>query len=1012
MVKYEDINQAANDIFFDGRFQGLPVYLDFDNDVTAEIAEKLGEDQKDISKLLSLNVSKKLQWEKSNIYNSFRKDFQFWYKKDFGSPPPFTALLLTLSLAAERMREGGGYSANNYYQRLGEVLEANEEHKINRLRLSGKHTLVFWEALNFWLIDNDYDYGKPTAKKLNNWSYVSRALSQSLIREADRKKFHEMFLHYGISPSDSFTESEIILYLDEWMHGHGPSQWLKRLWSVPDLRERIASAAITELESWDISSTFASGKNDPINKQFGWLIVIKTFPATKLNLFLGVGAINANDSIELELCNDSPELAQRGFRDTKKIFLSPLQGTSMVCLQPTDKLKINAFLLTNFTLKAKDNNINLSHSPRPIIPFVKVESQPLYREVSRISLNLKHIILCHNNWESRVSNFLNKYSRPGFRVIPGNGDNGLPYQWTIITNVEIIMVPNENIENNLQCLVPIAAGANIQPTGGLRLSVGIWHADAPPEIIASIDSGILDIKLNIEKIGSKPKTLHEERSELFNPGFLSKLIERNVDLAGKNFTVVALQNNREKAQKQISFRSADIPRRFVPSRDHNLGYMLLNLQEHPKGFSAKEVNESELNNGLLQGMCFDSIAIEEADNSFVGYNNGCLTISHETENLWHQYETEEIQGAAESCILRGYHIWQCDSCGDSARARYNVSRIMTCKDCGSFQVAKKRRNKRERRARGNINHPSSINIRKSSEDRVEADTVYDALCYSGSGGWGNLESILSSHVELPWLVQEFAKNLVDLGFIDVQLSDDNTRPRYWSCSPPALVIPDDCHAYVTGFRNKSLIHDLQEKIDAVATSSFFHQREMAPSLYRWKINGLDIDTINDLLGGIKDPFGRALKVVRSPAEFILKNMPLIEEIKSWLQPIYIDKGDEVERFDTLRGRWFKTSLDKAGAYRTLFAGKRYFYLDENGKTYQAGHELVKLMAARNEKIYLHGYDRGNSMFQCVIGCAPPGLYRRALVSLSGLLPKIEDGKLLYQAIPEKFASLLMYKLYK
>lgn len=231
MTSYNELNDFVNETFFDGKNESRPVYLSLEDDDREGLADLMGVELADIDKEVGAVIRGTLDFSGRNIYKQHVDEFKQWKKRNFDTPPPFAALLLGLTLAAEHMRAEGDYSANNYYQRLFEVLGISDELQQQKLRWSGKHTRQLWWALNLWLTEYDYALGKPTAKQVNNWPYVSYALSQSLVRLADRRKFHNLFSEFGLSPSDRLSEQEMLLYLHEWMTGHGPSTWLKRLWA-------------------------------------------------------------------------------------------------------------------------------------------------------------------------------------------------------------------------------------------------------------------------------------------------------------------------------------------------------------------------------------------------------------------------------------------------------------------------------------------------------------------------------------------------------------------------------------------------------------------------------------------------------------------------------------------------------------------------------------------------------------------------------------------------------------
>ena len=1009
---YEELNDAVNKVFLDGSHSGLPLYLDLEHDAREQLATRFSEEVDNIEWWIGASVEETLDWGQRNIYHFHKRHHLEWHRDNYDKPPPFTALLLSFSLAAEHMRADEEYAATNYYRRLAEVFGVKGDDYIQKLRMAGPYTVIFWKALNNWLMQNDYAYGLPTARAvIDHWKYVSFALSQSLVRDADRKKFHDMFLHFGLTPGTNLGESEMMLYLNEWMAGYGPSTWLRRLWNSESLRERIAGAAVAELETWETRGENLAISN--LKRRLGWILVMKTFPSRRLNLFLGVAGIGEAEISGFKLSDSPSEIARAAFSEVDSVVATPLPGIGMLGLEPISRLKLDALLQASFTLQENERDIRLTHDHSPIVPLIKVEGRPFYREVSRISLHIKHAILTHKNWVGKVEDFLNKHARSGFSNIEGNGRNGLPSQWTLVVDVEVVRLPTTEVNKNLQCLVPLSEGAGIQFIEGLKLDTGIWLAEAPPEVIASDEEGILGIKFSKNQLqAGRQEVLHNEPIDAFRPSFLSNLVD---ELAGNNYLVKAYRGNTDKAEKQLAFRSAITPRKLISGKDYEVSYSLGSCLDGCQNLGAMPVSEQTNDVVTLRGMLLDgditSLNVPEGDPD----NCSELSISHEQEEEWQVYNLEEIQGAFESCILRGYHYWRCPT---SQGPGNTISRVMRCRDCGTIQVAGSN-NGRMRRpyyrpiSRPHLAHqPDGPGIDQEIAVSVSMDSVLDALCYAGSGRWSKFESILSSLVELPWQVYEVSRNLVDLGFIDVQLTDDGTQNLYWSCSPPCLVITPQGRGYLSGFRNRQLVADVEKALGELGASMSIDRRELAPTCYSWDLQSLTSADALAVLGEVKDPFGRQVKVINSPANAIIAGMPSVSDIKHSLKQIYVDSNTDVERFNPTSGKWSKSVASTPGAYRVAYAGRRYFFRDKSGENYQGEHSIVKILAARLEGICLHGYKKETKEFQCVLGCAPPGLFRRALVSLTGCLPTTGNGKHIYGAIPRGIANAMMKKLYQ
>ncbi len=272
--EYAEVNSALNDYFFHGRFEMLPVYLDLEGDAETELTEALEMDPDELGDFIGLCAAQSLRFDKTDPYSDHVEWLKDWSQTGRQQPPPFTALLAALSIAAERMGADQNFSPNNYYERLFELLGVKGATNQQKLKLYAKSTRQFWRALNLWLSENDFLLGRPTARALiSHWQYASYALSQALVRDADRNRFAGLFESYDLVPGDPVPEAEMVLLVHDWMTSHGPTgptAWLRKLWAANELRERVVAAALDAFETWEKSTaTTADGSR---NARLQWLL--------------------------------------------------------------------------------------------------------------------------------------------------------------------------------------------------------------------------------------------------------------------------------------------------------------------------------------------------------------------------------------------------------------------------------------------------------------------------------------------------------------------------------------------------------------------------------------------------------------------------------------------------------------------------------------------------------------------------------------------------------------------
>lgn len=1003
---YSVVNDAINNVIFDGRFKLVPVYLDIEGHLAEEIGAQLGVTPDECLDVVAAAVASTLTWHSGNPFSKHIADLQAWNELERFGPPPFTALLAALSLAAERMRGDDTYSAHNYYERLFEVLGVRDETRKNSIRSNAKSKRQFWDALNLWLAENDFEFGRPTARKVNDWEYASFALSQALVRDGDRKRLHALFVEYGLAPHEHLTDAEMKLYLHEWMRGGAASTWLKRIWSVPDLRDRVAGAACAELEAWDGQGAQAEGREQ--RRRLSWAASLQTFPAQRLRMFMSAAAGEDETQIDLVTPPELAPAAAAAFADCGSgLWLTPSAVGEISILEPVANIQLSPLMLASFDLMPANKGPGYSRVARSIIPMVKLDTGAFYREVSRISFLRPHLVLCHERWGDRVGKLLELNARQGFKKWASRDLQGLPEDWLLFSGVEMLRLPAASTgDANLQALVPLAEGVSLEMTGGLRLSQNLWHASAPPEITAAVTSGLVSLALADAEgsvIGRSSTTGASCRLTL-NPD----QIPQAADL-----TLSAIVGEKVRSETNLSFRSANEPRRLGgPEAFKAFAFS----PERAGGFVSAAAVAAGPADLAVRGMVLRGGRMPAASISSLPLLNGITPSQAEEETpreLEGEYGLRAIEGLSETCVLRGSHYWVCEDFnkGDDPRD----DKWMTCTDCRIRVLTRNRGVAVKKRARqfaskavasaaaGPRMYPRKLSA-------VDPDLILDAVGYLGAGTWRKLLDLSSSDGEPPLAAQRLAASLSALGHIDVTYDSRLCAAQSWMTAPPSLVCTPSGTAFFAGFRNEELLAGLQAHLERAGGVLSVTPQDDAPTAFIW--TGIGPEQAQSGLENLRDRHGRRVTITHGFTTAIAANAPPVSAIEALMPPIRLDGAKELQRFDLDRGAWRPAdTIEPCGAYRGEFAGRRYLYCSADGVQREGSFSLVKLLAARSAGRALHSYDPGRRVFQAVLGCEPPGLFHRSLVAASGLMPVKRGPLLAYGGVAPDDAAAIINKLY-
>lgn len=989
--EYARVNAAVNDVFFDGRFNAKPVYIDLEEGAATELAAKLGVKTNELETLIALAVQETLD-AGYDPYAWHRAGTRTWIRSGRQAPPPFTGLLMALSLAADKMREDGQFSATNYYERLFEVLDIESPALRSRLRMNARATRLFWRELNHWLTEHDFQLGRPTARQVNSWPYVSYALSQALVRDADRACFQHLFKEFDLSPIDEVSESEMVLFLHDWMTGAGPNRWLKKLWSTADIRERIAAAALTELEHWDGGQQEGGYKK----RRLGWTAYLKTFPRRRLDLLLATMGTEEKDEILLTISPGASPATRQALAEIQgqpRLLAAPTGDFSI--LEPTREIDLCSLLVASFELAREDGD-TYGHVARPIVPLAKLDAGLFFREVQRVTLLRRHAVLCHEQWADKVRHHLDLCARPGFKCATSAELPGLPPEWVFFEDVEITRVL-DNANQNLAILVPLSEGVAIQLEGGLKLAPQIWHSAAPPSILATSDSGAFRLVVRSDAA--------DDDANLFDVpsrgGSCSIKLDEMSRLATE-LSAVAVRSGNEKGERNFALRDAATPR---PVREgwlrHGLG------GRNPLAFLSATL-EGEAIEAAVLGMHVEGAAANdpEADEISLRFAEQ----APEGDRLDHEYRFANAGGLAETCMIRGHHYWICEP-AKKGDIPWEAKR-MDCRDCRDRVILRNRVRRKQAPsfARGRLGSTSVATPPVEDVAPVSLDLVFDGACYLGAGSWGSLQSLAAAHSNDPWFAARLARDLHDLGHVDFQ-RDSAGRATSWTVAPPVLVVTDAGEAYLSGFRNRALVDAVGDALEAIECE--YAPGEVSSGLAREGWLGVDMGAAAAALAGVVDPHGREVIVGAPPATAIAAEGPVLDALLSVMKPVHLEGQDGLQRFEPREGRWKFTSESNApGAYRVNFAGRRYFVRLANGESRATNHSLAKIFAARAEGVALHGYDPARQRLFGALGCDLPGLYSRAAVSCSGYLP-LKEGQRFYHAdVPPGVARRILSNLYR
>ena len=390
-----------------------------------------------------------------------------WKEKGCIGPPPFLGILGFLSWVAETMKADDLYKANNYMDRLCDLLVVQESKARDRIKRNfRKQTPFLWNELNTWLEDHEGSLGLPTAYPFDSRVYVGIPISQALVREHDRQSLKELFHEYRLEPSQRLPISDMVDLLKEATNDTNInfSSSLRRLWKGNE--QRIAAIACLELESWEGNTSADTIGSSNQSAPLTLVGIFKPQPIPRLVL-----------GLQVKTTYGSPFGKYYGVDKSDIYVLGPSQQQSWSILSPSPSV---ADTLNTILKLYNEDKYLLQHNPRRIVPLKLDETSRVCIESSRTELNAMYILLVHNTIVDTVRSYLTKITLGNFRVW-GDGLQGLPEDWILITDVLVIDVFNP--ENDDLAILTPRGKSSLTITGGYALpGRNTYDVSNPPMI--------------------------------------------------------------------------------------------------------------------------------------------------------------------------------------------------------------------------------------------------------------------------------------------------------------------------------------------------------------------------------------------------------------------------------------------------------------------------------------------------------------------------------------------------
>jgi hypothetical protein len=745
---------------------------------------------------------------------------------------------------------------------------------------------------------------------------------------------------------------------------------------------------------------------------------VKKMPRLRVETTLLVRAHPRLSLGDYRLPEDSRGPATEALRDTGGA-LTLVRGPSEDWFEFEDSADVSLpdLLLGSFKI-IDDKGLALVRQPRRLAVFRKDTSLRYLIEIDRAELGSELALLVHRSLTAEVLRIIDACARPGFERLQGGSVSGVPEDWTLFSNVQLLIPPSDSATEEIAALIPVS-WTSIAFAGGLALSGrSTWHVAHPPEVsvTSANDSDVVTASLNcLQAFGdSQPSEMTLGSLE---GAAVFKLDELKLPEGDYEIQLSAGKGNGFLVRNTFRLRSATT---FLPDAMTTRAWI-----GHRVGLDAWSCFSAEIDDvcpaSFVRGAFVAGLEPHGGAGGDLPPQTLGATAAELEDDEDRPAEVRARSGSAMTCLLGGGHHWLIEPQTGGKHQRKTLRGY--CKLCGLERswpgTPKLKRAFRKPAGRPVIvvSQPAAnlptlrSDIRPiSTTTTPDMDSLLDALSYMREGTWAAFEKLAVQVDDSPWFPLETARLLSALGHVDLVVNPKDLRIVMWAIAPPTFVVRGDGSAILAGFRSLAFVETIRQATERAGGDLVQSEVVGAPSVL--SIEGFSEEELTRLAEMLSIWAPEAPTLATAPDAAILSNVAPLSALIGALPICSIPASCGLQRFDIATGKWRDVSVAaEPGGYRLLLHPIRYGFISSAdlaaSRMRLADNRLVKYLAALDSNASLIAYDSASGRVRVHLGAQLPGLFERALVLATGIPPrKLVDGTVEYEGIDENSARRL------
>jgi len=1017
---YDTWNQWIFKRYFNAETANRLVYLNISDEELAGLSTNKEAWPQPLHDFVNAVLST-LDFRRGYLLNPHFQRLHTWKNNGAVPPPPFIGVLALFCLVAQYMKTDETFHANNYYDRLAELLlrDTYTEKKRKDICVGYEHAQYLWHELEAWLITQGGRFGLPSALPMYGLSHVGYPISQALLRANDREKLSEFFMGVNLEPRQYIPPADMERLMAYWVPQSLLSAAAKTNWKNNSARRRMAEIASLELSVWDGTIPAHEAEYNEIHTTPLVLEVrICGGPKPHLQWDTLIRMPPKVTEITYEATSGTIGLPVDGHYERS---IDIIQGFEEQWSKPI-QISVADLLVTMVSMVAREKRSKIIWQPRKVIVLTWNDELKLYRSGQYLEFGCKSIVLAYRTIAQNVYSILSSADGGTMKQIPASW--GIPEDWVMFSDVQLSGIPDIGGDTELEALLPII-WSSVNWEGGLALpGRRRWLASRLPTIRINSMEDIQSLAATVQL----KSALSDMRDQPITISFKNSGNTLDIDLTNHRLTegvyglnVDSSRNNHSKIKKDITrqtfeIRSPDLPLNpFAASLCHWSGSSCWTISASPIDVIGTNEKRTRINGAFIQPECDISSPIHDFPIA-VGTNISATQEDQIGSSPILRRTLEQMTNC-----FNGEHYWIIDPVNDLAG--YYRDKNGVCHYCGLHQKfpAFHRNNflsgqipLQKQNSTLNESVQSSIPMMTHVNDNntLDYDGLLDACFTLGKGSWSQFEFLARQVSNDPAFPYETLQLFSALGHLDIQLDPTYTHAAQWEIARPTIATTASNKAILTGYRSPQVLTAIEKLVKQKGGAVIPIPSSYGPTAYF--IVGLNHTFLTDLATAISEDLQKKLSVSRRPDVSIAAQLDPLSTILSAQHTLVQPTASEV--FDVSKMSWVSWDMSKPITYDGLYRSDsfpRIYFLKRREKYIRVSYRIGKHLAASFNNQSLIAYDPLTKQLECPLGGQLPGLYERAVVLSSGLPPTLnfKNSRVIYSEVTQEVASAIWATIY-